>query len=227
MSGGPYGGKSSLATVRAHRLARAPPTHGKYLDLATDRSVPRSLASSVHARRRGRGRTRLRSGDGHLHRPGTSRARLSSPLGGGTRIVTLARESTTGRSPRRTTRRFEGFSIHASRREKFRGRTDERPADLPVPSRPSPPAVQKVSAAAILLRAGTSRAGGDASRVSPERGRESVTKDDEHFSPRRVTTSLRTFNRYVQPLVSTQTYARTEHETRTKHLSSPPSPPCT
>jgi hypothetical protein len=68
-----------------------------------------------------------------------------------------------------------------------------------------------VSAAAILLRAGTSRAGADASRVSPERGRESVTKDDEHFSPRHVTTSLRTFNRYVQPLVSMQTYARTEH----------------
>ena len=113
MSGGPYGGKSSLATVRVHRLARAPPRTGKYLDIATDRSVPRSLASSVHARRRGRGRTRLRSGDGHLHRPGTSRARLSSPLGGGTRIVTLARESITGRSPRRTTRRFEGFSVRA------------------------------------------------------------------------------------------------------------------
>jgi len=51
------------------------------------------------------------------------------------------------------------------------GRTSRWP---PRPFPPSPPAVQKVSAAAILLRAGTSRAGGDASRVSPERGRESV-----------------------------------------------------
>ena len=90
MSGGPYGGKSSLATVRVHRLARAPPRTGKYLDIATDRSVPRSLASSVHARRCGRGRTRLRGGDGHLHRPGTSRARLSSPRRRNLSIVTFA-----------------------------------------------------------------------------------------------------------------------------------------
>ena len=99
MSGGPYGGKSSLATVRVHRLARAPPRTGKYLDIATDRSVPRSLASSVHARRRGRGRTRLRSGDGHLHRPGTSHPRLSSPSAPNPRMLTLARERTTDRSP--------------------------------------------------------------------------------------------------------------------------------
>lgn len=99
MSGGPYGGKSSLATVRVHRLARAPPRTGKYLDIATDRSVPRSLASSVHARRRGRGRTRLRSGDGHLHRPGTSRARLSSPSAPNPGMLTLARERTSDRSP--------------------------------------------------------------------------------------------------------------------------------
>ena len=99
MSGGPYGGKSSLATVRVHRLARAPPRTGKYLDIATDRSVPRSLASSVHARRRGRGRTRLRSGDGHLHRPGTSRAGLSSPSAPNPGMLTLARERTTDRSP--------------------------------------------------------------------------------------------------------------------------------
>lgn len=99
MSGGPYGGKSSLATVRVHRLARAPPRTGKYLDISTDRSVPRSLASSVHARRRGRGRTRLRSGDGHLHRPGTSRAGLSSPSAPNPGMLTLARERTTDRSP--------------------------------------------------------------------------------------------------------------------------------
>ena len=99
MSGGPYGGKSSLATVRVHRLARAPPLTGKYLDIATDRSVPRSLASSVHARRRGRGRTRLRSGDGHLHRPGTSHPRLSSPSAPNPGMLTLARERTTDRSP--------------------------------------------------------------------------------------------------------------------------------
>jgi len=131
MSGGPYGGKSSLATVRAHRHARTPPRTGKYLDIATDRSVPRSLASSVHARRCGRGRTRLRGGDGHLHRPGTSRARLSSPRRRNLSIVTFA-----ARGP--PDDRCEGPSddSRVSRSVRLVAKKDERLADLPVPPRP-------------------------------------------------------------------------------------------
>ena len=146
MSGGPYGGKSSLATVRVHRLARAPPRTGKYLDIATDRSVPRSLASSVHARRRGRGRTRLRSGDGHLHRPGTSRAGLSSPSA---RILgcspSRARGPPTDRreGPRDDSRVSQRSSLRKSRRGRIRPLTSPSLPDL------SPRAVQKVSTAAV------------------------------------------------------------------------------